>query len=61
MMIYMRYTDAAGKVSIQGHNVWDRDRFVAARKAEHEKLGGTAEQISQHAYREHVWGPRESA
>lgn len=60
-MIYMRYTDAAGKVWVQSHVVWDRDRFVAARKEEYRKLGGAVEQVTQGVYREYAWGKREPA
>ena len=59
--VYMRYTDANGKHSVQEHRVWDSSRFVAARAAEAKQLNAKeedpekrrhyAEQITEEQYR----------
>jgi hypothetical protein len=56
MTLYMRYVDAKNNVSVQSHQVWDRDRFLATRKADWEKEGGTATEVNQEVYRRHAWG-----
>jgi len=55
MTVYMRYVDKKGGVSVQSHQVWDKGRFLAARKADWEKEDGTATEVNQDTYRRHNW------
>jgi hypothetical protein len=55
MILYMRYVDAKNKVSVQSHQVWDRDRFVETRKSDWKKEGGMATEVNRDVYREHNW------
>jgi len=56
--IWMRYTDNDGKVHVQEHQVWDKDRFLSARADDaanerRKKPDGKAkaEQINEDQYR----------
>jgi len=55
MILYMRYVDAKNKVSVQSHQVWDAERFLAQRKADWKKEGGTATEVNRDVYRRHNW------
>lgn len=58
MTLYMKYSDKHGNVSIQQHQVWDRERFIHAQMTAHAKEGGTALPTDQEDYRDHNWSKR---
>lgn len=43
--IWVKYTTKDGKHHVAYHRVWDIGRFMIAKQAEMEKLGGKAEQV----------------
>lgn len=43
--IWVKYTTKDGKSHVAYHRVWDIGRFMIAKQAEMEKLGGKAEQV----------------
>lgn len=44
--LYMRHTDASGRAVVREHRVWDKDAFLAARKAEAERANLDAPEVS---------------
>jgi hypothetical protein len=55
MTLYMKYCDARGNVSIQQHQVWDKDLFVASQQKAYAKEGGSAVVTDAADYRDHNW------
>lgn len=58
MTLYMQYHDKQGHVSVVMHQVWDRERFIAAQMASLAKEGGIAIPTDEATYRHHNWSPR---
>lgn len=55
MTLYMRYVDKHGNVTVQAHQVWDKERFVEARQADQMKEGGSVTEVDADTYRRHNW------
>ncbi len=53
--LYLRHEDKHGSVSVQSHQVWDRERFLEAQKVAAEKEGGVVTEVNQETYRRHNW------
>lgn len=58
MTVYMKYTDKNGSSSVQSHQCWDKDIFLATRKADWVKEGGAAVEVDSQTYREANWSKR---
>lgn len=59
MTVYMKYTDKKGSSSVQAHQVWPgKERFIALRKAEWEKEGGSAVEVDVQTYRTANWSKK---